>query len=110
MRFRSTFKYAISYFTGISKSTSIKKARLRLAFSKTLGLGSARKVLSLVFELLLLVYVRISPTECARLCLTFFAKIKTSPSFFRNFRRHEDLSNDKWVTCGRVVVVHGDCE
>ena len=35
-----------------SKSSSIKKARLRLAFSKALGLGNAGKVLSLVFELL----------------------------------------------------------
>ena len=32
MRFRSTFKYATSDFTGISKTTSIKKARMRLAF------------------------------------------------------------------------------
>ena len=53
MRFRSTFKYATSDFTGISKSSSIKKARLQLAFSKALGLGNAGKVLSLVFELLL---------------------------------------------------------
>ena len=53
MRFRSTFKYATSDFTGNSKSSSIKKAPLWLAFSKTLGLGIAGKVLILVFELLL---------------------------------------------------------
>ena len=53
MRFRSTFKYTTSDFTGISKSSSITKARLRLAFSKALGLGNAGQVLSRVFELLL---------------------------------------------------------
>ena len=52
MRFRSTFKYATSDFTGISKSSSIKKGRLRLAFSKALAHGNAGKALSLVFELL----------------------------------------------------------
>ena len=52
MTFGSTFKYATSDFTGISKSSSIKKTRLWLAFSKTLGLGNVGKVLSLVFELL----------------------------------------------------------
>ena len=52
MRFRSTLKYATSDFTGISKSSSIKKAVLGLAFSKALGLGNAGKVLRLVFELL----------------------------------------------------------
>ena len=40
MMFRSTLKYATSDFTGISKSTSIK----RLAFFKAFGLGSAGKV------------------------------------------------------------------
>ena len=59
MRFRSTFKYTTSDFTGISKSSSVEKARLRLAFSKALGLGNAGKVLSLVFELLLaIIYSR----------------------------------------------------
>ena len=53
IRFRSTLKYVTLDFTGISKSSSIKKARLRLAFSKALGLGNAGGVLSLVFELLL---------------------------------------------------------
>ena len=52
LRFRSTLKYATSDFTSISKSPSIKKARLWIAFSKALGLGNAGKVLSLVFELL----------------------------------------------------------
>ena len=52
MRFRSTFKYANSVFTSISKTSSIKKARLRLVFLKALELGNAGKVLSLVFELL----------------------------------------------------------
>ena len=47
---KSTFKYATSDFTDISKSSSIKKIR-RLAFEKALGLGNAGKVLSLVFEL-----------------------------------------------------------
>ena len=52
MRFRSTFKYATSDFTGISKPSSIRKGHLRF-ISKALGLGNAGKVLSLVFELLL---------------------------------------------------------
>ena len=52
LRLRSAFKYSTSDFTGISESSSIKKARLQLAFSKALGLGIAGKVLSLVFELL----------------------------------------------------------
>ena len=43
-------KYATSDFTGISKSTSIKK----VAFLKALGLGNADKVLSCVLEPLLL--------------------------------------------------------
>ena len=38
MRFGSTFKYATSDFAGISMSSSIKKALLRLAFEKLLDL------------------------------------------------------------------------
>ena len=52
-RFRSTFKYATSDFTGISKCSSIKKARLRFPFSKALRLRGANKVLGLALELLL---------------------------------------------------------
>ena len=48
LRFKSTFKYARLDFTSISKSSSIRKARLGLAFSKVLGHGNAGKVLSAV--------------------------------------------------------------
>ena len=49
---RNYVKYATSDFTGISKYSNIKKARLRLDFLKALGLKNAGEVLSLVFELL----------------------------------------------------------
>ena len=56
MRFRSTFKCATSDFTGISKSSSIKKAGLR-PVGKVLSLN-----LSLVFQLLHSV-LKCCPTE-----------------------------------------------
>ena len=53
LRLRNTFKYATSDFAAISKSSSITKARLSVAFSKALGLRNGGEVLSLAFELLL---------------------------------------------------------